>query len=105
MGLTLYTAVRFDSVVLAEWVVVGVQLRQYQMPPTLYCHQVVTIVRGTEVERRFLNYSTCTSGNGGFNDDSMFQVASDTCRRFIGRHVGDVVLSGPSINEKVSLRR
>ena len=35
------------------------------MPPTLYCRQVVTIVRGTEVERKFLNYSTCTSGNGG----------------------------------------
>ena len=73
--------------------------------PTLYYRHIVMMVRGTEVERGFLDYRARASGNGGFNDDSMFQVASDTCRRFIGRHVGDVVLSGPSINEKVSLRR
>jgi hypothetical protein len=65
------------------------------MPPTLYYRHVVTIIRGTEVERRFSNYRTCTSGNGGFNDDSMFQVASDTCRHSIGRRVGDIVSSGP----------
>uniref|UniRef100_A0A2N9GF90 Transposase (putative) gypsy type domain-containing protein n=1 Tax=Fagus sylvatica TaxID=28930 RepID=A0A2N9GF90_FAGSY len=66
------------------------------MPPTPYYRHVVTIVRGTEVERGFSNYRTDTSGNGGFNDDSVLQVASDTCRRSNGRRVGDVVLFAES---------
>ena len=67
------------------------------MPPTLYYRHIVMMVRGTEVERGFLDYRARALGNGGFNDDSMFQEASDTCRHFTGRRVGDVVSSGPCI--------
>jgi hypothetical protein len=64
------------------------------MPPTPYYRHVLTIIRGTEVERGSSNYRADTSGNGGFNDDSALQVASDTCRHSNGWRVGDVVLSG-----------
>uniref|UniRef100_A0A2N9IFN3 Transposase (putative) gypsy type domain-containing protein n=1 Tax=Fagus sylvatica TaxID=28930 RepID=A0A2N9IFN3_FAGSY len=63
------------------------------------------MVRGIEVGRRFLDYRACASGNGGFNDDSMFQ------RRVTRVVILPVGVSETSFrqdlafNEKTSFRR
>ena len=49
-------------------------------------------VRGTEVEWRFI---LPREVGVSFNDDTMFQAASDTCHYSIGRRARDVASLGP----------
>ena len=72
----------------------GLNLGQYQMPPTPYHRHGVTICGVLDWSGGFQVISRVPREvETSFNEESLLQVASDTCRYATGRRARDVVSS------------